>query len=169
MVKLLQGNPVNVIFPIAALLIIVTDQLSKVWIRTNLTTGESLSVIGPFRLTHINNTGAAFGLFPNQSLFLTITAIVGVTAILVYFLFFKQKSSFINNKRSFLALGLILGGATGNLIDRLNPGIKGVTDFIDVGFWPIFNIADSAIVIGALMLTYFLIKSARGRTDASTR
>ena len=117
--------------------------------------GESLPETGLFRLTHITNTGAAFGLFQGQSFPLTIVALVGVIAILFFALYSYHRSPFYDNRLGKLALGLILGGTIGNLIDRLNQGF--VTDFIDIGRWPAFNIADSAIVIGVILFVYRLL------------
>lgn len=157
----LQGKGGNVIFPLTALLIVVADQFSKLWIRSNLATGESLFEVGFFRLTRVHNTGAAFGLFQGQSFPLTIIALVGVAALLLYALFFHHKLPFLKNRLGKLALGLVLGGTVGNLIDRIYLGY--VTDFIDFNFWPAFNIADSAIVVGTIILAYSLIGLARAR------
>ncbi|MFC1941215.1 signal peptidase II [Chloroflexota bacterium] len=117
--------------------------------------GGSLFEIGLFRLTHIHNTGAAFGLFQGHSFILTIVAIVGIAVVLLFGLFFLHQFSFLDNRLSRLALGLILGGTVGNLIDRLNLGY--VTDFIDFTVWPAFNLADSAIVVGVILFAYSLL------------
>jgi len=158
-VNSLQGKGRNVIFPLTALLIVAADQLSKFWIRSNLATGESLFEVGFFRLTRVHNSGAAFGLFQGQSFLLTIIASVAVAALLLYTLFFHHKFPFLDNRLGKLALGLVLGGTTGNLIDRIHLGY--VTDFIDFNFWPAFNIADSAVVVGIIILVYSLICLAR--------
>jgi len=158
-VNSLQGKGRNVIFPLTALLIVVADQLSKFWIRSNLATGESLFEVGFLRLARVHNTGAAFGLFQGQSFLLTIIASVAVAALLLYTLFFHHKFPFLDNRLGKLALGLVLGGTTGNLIDRIHLGY--VTDFIDFNFWPAFNIADSAVVVGIIILVYSLICLAR--------
>ena len=160
-VKSLQGKWWNVVFFLTALPLVAADQLSKFWIRSNLATGESLFEVGFFRLIHVHNTGAAFGLFQGQSFLLTIIALVGVAALLLYALFFYRKFPFLGNRLGKLALGLVLGGTVGNLIDRIHLGY--VTDFIDFDVWPAFNIADSAIVVGIIMLAYSLICLARAR------
>ena len=121
------------------------DQLTKFLIRSNMRIGESWPEEGFLRLTHGTNTGSAFGLFQDQTLVLTIASIV---AIVFVFLFYRNESS--STWLSWLTSGLILGGAFGNLIDRVVAGK--VTDFIDVGPWPIFNIADSSIVVGITVL-----------------
>ncbi len=160
-VNSLQGKWRNVVFFLTALLLVTADQLSKFWIRSNLAIGESLFEVGFFRLTRVHNTGAAFGLFQGQSFPLTIIALVGVAALLLYALFFHRKLPFLGNRLGKLALGLVLGGTVGNLIDRIYLGY--VTDFIDFNFWPAFNIADSAIVVGIIILAYSIISLARAR------
>ncbi len=155
----LQGNWRNVVFALIALLIIALDQLSKTWIRTNLAEGQSIAEIGFFQLTYVHNTGAAFGLFQGQSFSLTIVALVGVTVLLLYALLIYRHFPFLDNMLGKSALGLVLGGTVGNLIDRLLFGY--VTDFIDFGFWPAFNIADSAIVIGVIIFAYSLLPLAK--------
>ena len=160
-VKSLQGKWWNVIFPLTALLVVVADQLSKLWIRSNLGIGESLFEVGFFRVVRVHNSGAAFGLFQGQSFLLTIIALVGVAALLLYAFFFHHKFPFLDNRLGKLALGLVLGGTVGNLIDRIRLGY--ITDFIDFNFWPAFNIADSAIVIGVILLAYSLLCLARAR------
>ncbi len=159
----LQGKWWNVVFFLTALLIVVADQLSKLWVRTNLTVGQSLPEVGFPRLTHVNNTGAAFGLFQGQSFPLTIVAIVSIIVLSVYALFLYRRFPFLDNRLAWLGLGLILGGTVGNLIDRLRFGY--VTDFIDFGFWPAFNIGDSAIVVGVIMFAYTLLSLARAGKD----
>ncbi len=159
-VNSLQGKWWNVVFFFTtALLLVAADQLSKFWIRSNLATGESLFKVGFFRLTRVHNSGAAFGLFQGQSFLLTIIALVSVAALLLYVFFFHHKFPFLDNRLGKLALGLVLSGTVGNLIDRIRFGY--VTDFIDVGIWPAFNIADSAIVVGIIMLAYSLLCLAR--------
>ncbi len=150
-----RGKWRNAVFFLTALLVIAADQFSKIWIRSSLGMGESLPETGLFRLTHISNTGAAFGLFQGYSFPLIIVALVGVIAILIFALYFYHRSPFYDNRLGKLALGLILGGTTGNLIDRLRQGF--VTDFVDIGLWPAFNIADSAIVIGVILFVYCLL------------
>ena len=162
-VNSLQGKWGNVVFFLTALLLVTADQLSKLGIRSNLVIGESLFEVGFFRLTRVHNTGAVFGLFQGQSFPLTIIASVGVAALLLYALFFHRTLPFLGNRLGRLALGLVLGGTVGNLIDRLNPNLNGVTDFISIGFWPVFNIADSAVVVGSIIFAYSLLCLAKAR------
>ncbi len=147
------------VFSLIALLIVVADQLGKLWIRSNLAVGESVFELGFFRLTHVSNTGAAFGIFRGHTLPLTVVSCVGIALLLLYaFLFYRQFPQ-LDRWLAWTGLGLILGGTIGNLIDRLRLGY--VTDFIDFGFWPAFNVADSAIVIGVIIFAYSLLSLAR--------
>ena len=86
----------NVVFPLTALLIVTADQLSKIWIRTNLALGQSLPEVGFLRLTHVNNTGAAFGLFRGQSFPLMIVALIGVAVLLVYAVLIYRRFPFLD-------------------------------------------------------------------------
>ncbi len=144
-----------------ALLVVVADQLTKNWIRS-FPEGQTIWGGGFFQIVRINpNSGAAFGLFQGQQGVLTIISLVAVTVLVAYILFFYQRFPLPHNITHRVALGLILGGTTGNLIDRLNPGLQGVTDFIVVGWWPAFNVADSAITIGGILLAFCLLTLAR--------
>jgi signal peptidase II len=145
------------LFLIAAALIVTFDQLSKLWIRAHLALGESLPITGRLSLIHIRNTGSAFGLLANQS-FLII--IIGIASLLVVLLFLRYLSQVTT--LSMVSIGLIWGGAVGNLIDRLRSGY--VTDFIYFRLWgdfhwPAFNIADAAITVGVFVLIYSFYKS----------
>lgn len=124
------------------------DQLTKAVVIENLARGESWPDEGFFRFTHAWNTGTAFSLLQDQSLLLTFVSFGAVIAL--YFVYRSVESPTIWVR---MAFGLLLGGAFGNLIDRIRLGH--VTDFIDVGPWPIFNIADSSIVVGIFVLFLF--------------
>ncbi len=156
-----QGKWRNVVFFLTALLVVAADQLSKIWIRSNLATGESLPETGFFRLTHVQNTGAAFGLFQGQSFALTIVALIGIVAILLFVFLFSRRFPFLDTGLGKPALALVLGGTVGNLVDRLCVGY--ITDFIDIGIWPAFNIADSAITVGIILFAYSLLSLTRAK------
>ncbi len=151
-----QGKWQNVVFFLTALLVVAADQLTKVWIRA-YPEGYQIFRTWFFRLIHIQNAGAAFGLFQDQSFLLTITAIIGCILLLLFTLGFSHRFPPLNNRLGKVSLGLILGGTVGNLIDRLNPNLGGVTDFIGIGIWPVFNIADSSIVVGATIFVCALL------------
>ena len=144
------------LFSLTAILVVIFDQLTKFWIRSNLALGQSIPDQGFFRITHVHNSGAAFGLFPGQSLLLTIIASTGIVLMLVYIVFINRRFPYLDNLPGRLAMGLILGGTIGNLTDRLLFGY--VTDFISVGIWPDFNIADSAVTVGAITIAFLLLR-----------
>ena len=102
-----------------------------------------------FRITFIRNTGAAFGTFPEMG-----TVLMGIAVLVIVAIIFFHHNLPVENIWVRASLGLQLGGAMGNLLDRVIHGY--VVDFIDIGFWPIFNIADCAIVVGVSTLAYFL-------------
>jgi signal peptidase II len=150
----------DVVFFLTTLLVVGADQFTKIWVRSNLDIGQSLFGVGLFEIIRFPpNTGAAFGLFQDQSFALTIVSIVGIALLLFYVLFIYRRYPHLDNRLGRVALGLILGGTIGNLIDRLRFG--GVTDFISIGWWPAFNLADSAVVIGVIIFIYSLLPLAR--------
>ncbi len=142
--------------PIIALIVLMVDQASKAWIIDNVPLNGSLDVIPQlqdwFVLTHITNSGAAFGMFPQLSLVFTFVAL-GVSLVIVYYHRSLPPGQWLVR----LSLGLQLGGAIGNLIDRLHYGA--VIDMFYVRFWPVFNVADSAIVTGVCLLMFHLLRS----------
>ena len=135
------------------------DQLTKWLVTSNLAWGESVPAEGFFRLTYVHNTGSAFGIFQGQGMILTIIAFVAVAAMI-----WLYRSSPIISLPMRAALGLQLGGAIGNLIDRLRLGF--VVDFVDIGPWPVFNVADSSIVVGIAVLAWYF-GTGRDRPDQS--
>jgi signal peptidase II len=127
------------------------DQLTKSLVRNNLAVGESWpSEDWIVKITHITNTGAAFGILQGQGIFLTVTAFVAIAAIFFYYAYPPLEHSIVR-----LALGLQLGGAIGNLTDRLRFGE--VTDMFHFPHYPAFNIADSSIVVGLVLVVGFLV------------
>ena len=133
------------------------DQASKLFVVTSFAPGESVAVLGPLlHLTYVQNTGAAFGLLKGQqTLFIALT--IGVIAWLMWELFLKRPEA----RGVVWDYALILGGALGNLLDRIRLGY--VVDFIDLRVWPVFNIGDSAITIGVSWLLLRLVIRGRRR------
>lgn len=131
---------------------LMTDQVTKALIVLTLSLGQSVPDSGLFRLTYVTNSGSAFGLFPNQTLFLILASFVGIGVLLLFYRTHPVSSTILR-----LSLGLQLGGAIGNLVDRARLGY--VVDFIDVGAWPVFNLADSAIVVGLMGLLWTLMST----------
>ena len=142
---------------ITAILVVLLDQVTKLAIVKNLAILDRIPVWGNvLRITHIRNSGAVFGMMKGAGAYFTFFSIVAA-AVLIVVLFFSTKASIAVKT----ALGLVLGGAIGNLIDRLRFGA--VVDFVDFGVsettrWPCFNIADLAITIGVILL---VVKSLR--------
>lgn len=136
---------------IIAAVVFAVDQLSKYWIQTHLALRETITPIPAigswFRIIHWKNTGIAFGLFQGNGWILTIIGIVVVIGIIIFSRQVVDGPAYWR-----VALALELGGALGNLADRLNPELGYVVDFIWIGDFPVFNLADSAIVIGAFVL-----------------
>jgi len=160
---------------LVAAIIVLLDRVSKWLVATNISLHDSLSVVpGFFRITHVENPGAAFGLFSDASPTLTIAMLVvfSVVALLVIGLLLWKNSLAMN--MTGVGLSLILGGAIGNLWDRLLTGhvVDFLDFFVDGYHWPAFNVADSAIVIGAVMLIaeiLFAKQPARERSHALNR
>lgn len=137
---------------IVAAAVFIIDQLAKFWVVHYLPMGGTWSLTtGTARLaqiTFITNTGAAFGMFPQLGTIFMVSAMVVIVGIVFFHRQLPLENGWVR-----LSLGLQLGGAMGNLFDRLTQGY--VVDFIDIGFWPIFNIADVSIMVGVSTLTYY--------------
>ena len=141
----------------AAAAVIVLDQATKTIIRSTMDRGDIWpSADWPVRIKYVTNTGAAFGVLQDQAAFLIIMAFIGLGAIYVYYRFPP-----FQHWIAALAIGLMLGGALGNLIDRVLLGR--VTDFIDFPRFPSFNVADSAITVGVaiILIGYFLFEARK--------
>jgi signal peptidase II len=126
------------------------DQVTKHVVRATLERGDSFPESWPVRFVHVANTGAAFGILQEQNAFLVVTTVIGVAAILLYYWYPPFEHAIMT-----VAVGMILGGAIGNLSDRLRLGE--VTDFIDFPHYPAFNVADSSIVVGVALLVILLL------------
>lgn len=142
---------------VTVLLVFLCDQLAKLWVQRSMLPRESISLIpGVFHITYVRNTGAAFGLLRDQTLFFIIITLL-VIGMIVFTLSRIPKEQLSLQ----FALGLLLGGALGNLLDRIRFGY--VIDFLDFRVWPVFNLADAAIVVGVgLLLWEILLMDARG-------
>lgn len=158
-------NAYAFLLPIAVT-IVVLDQWTKSLIHANLPFNETwmpLAWLRPYaRIVHWQNTGAAFGIAQDKGLFFTILAFFVIAVILYYFPQIPTEEIFLR-----LALALQLGGAIGNLIDRISRGY--VTDFISVGNFPVFNVADSCITIGAGVLLVGIWIEERRNKKADTK
>ena len=138
--------------------ILVTDQLTKALVLTRFRVGESLPLLSPIvYLTHVQNTGAAFGLFKHQRFVFIGVSLVVMCWLLREFLVRPPRIQVL-----LWSYALVLGGTIGNLIDRVRFGY--VIDFIDVRVWPfVFNVGDSAITIGVTVLVWYSLIATRGQ------
>ena len=132
----------------------VADQVTKHVVASNLSLGEAVHVVGPFSIRHVQNSGIAFGLFSNATAAVIVVTALAVAWMLVYFARSGARHPVLP-----IALGLVIGGSVSNLADRVRLGF--VTDFLDFRYWPAFNLADSFIVIGVVILLAALLLAER--------
>jgi signal peptidase II len=154
-----------------SLIVLALDRISKLWVEHHIQQGEAITVIPHvFRITHVLNFGAAFSLFADSNpqhvrLLLTLFSVVAILIVLFFFIRMGRTLTL-----SSVALALILAGAIGNLYDRIRFGF--VTDFLEVHIvhyhWPDFNLADSAIVIGACLMFLELFRQPHEQHPASS-
>ena len=142
-----------------AAIIFLVDQFTKFLVREFLPFGYSYPFDGFFRITHTHNTGSAFGILQGQNTPLIFVSFIG---IFVLVMIYRSQPRATNLLRTSLALQI--GGAFGNLLDRLRLG--SVTDFIDVGAWPVFNLADASIVTGLVLLGWLLLRPGARNSDS---
>jgi signal peptidase II len=142
---------------VLVVVILVLDQLSKHAVIANIPVGTSQKFLPAVNFVHIHNSGVAFGFFAGGGALVLILTLTALTALVVYFLLRPTRPWL------WLPTGLLLGGALGNLIDRLAHGY--VTDFIKLPAWPAFNISDMAITFGVLSLLYVLEGAPSKRAD----
>ncbi|TYP60011.1 signal peptidase II [Thermosediminibacter litoriperuensis] len=136
---------------ILAAAVFIIDQFTKYIVRVGMVPHQSIPVIKDILyITYIQNTGAAFSILQGRVIFFTTVSLMVIAALIFYIFRIPPEKRFFR-----MVLSLILGGAAGNLADRLRFGY--VVDFIDFRVWPVFNLADSAIVIGVALLAYIII------------
>ena len=131
-------------------LVVVVDQASKAAIEANLVPGEQVDGLGPLTLTNTHNTGVAFGLAGGGGAAVIVSTLAALG--LIVYLFWRNPS----RPAMWIAVGLLAGGALGNLSDRVRDGA--VTDFIDLPLWPAFNLADVAITAGVALLAWLYLR-----------
>lgn len=136
----------------------VADQLTKSLVANRLALGDAVDIAGPFTIHHVRNSGIAFGLFSGSTSIVIVLTAVAIGALLTFFARSARRHPLLP-----AAVGLVLGGSASNLIDRLRLGH--VTDFLDLDYWPAFNLADTFIVVGVGLL--FLSFVAADRSSAS--
>jgi signal peptidase II len=137
-----------------ALAAVAADQLTKHIVSSQLALGDGVHVLGPFWIHHVRNSGIAFGFFSQATAVVIVLTGLAVAWMLVYFARSGARHPILP-----VALGLVIGGSTSNLLDRVRLGY--VTDFLDLRWWPSFNLADSFIVVGVLVLLTTLVLAER--------
>ena len=133
---------------------VVADQVTKQIVVSMLDLGDSVHLAGPLEIRHVTNPGIAFGLFSSWASVVTFVTAGAVIWMLFYFAKAGARHPILP-----VALGLLIGGSLGNLVDRLRIGH--VTDFLDLRYWPAFNLADTFIVVGVAALLLALIAAER--------
>ena len=139
---------------IVAAVVLIADQLTKQLVRSSIALGASRHLLPGVTLVHAQNSGIAFSLLTGSDVGVIVVTLVVVVLVLAYFARQGER------RGMWLACGLIVGGALGNLADRLRAGL--VTDFIKLPHWPAFNLADAAITLG--VLTLFIVVGRGGAT-----
>ena len=130
------------------------DQLTKEIVASELGLGEKVAVVGPFSIHHVQNSGIAFGLFSDATVLVSILTALAVGWMVLFFARSGARHPVLP-----VGLGLVIGGSLSNLVDRVRLGH--VTDFLDLTFWPAFNLADTFIVVGVAVLLAALLASDR--------
>jgi signal peptidase II len=133
---------------------VLADQLTKHVVTRTLRLDESVHIAGPLSIHHVQNSGIAFGLFASATAIVTLVTGVAVVWMIVFFARSGSRHPVLP-----AALGLLIGGSLSNLVDRIR--LHHVTDFIDLRYWPAFNLADSFIVIGVAILLGALVAADR--------
>jgi signal peptidase II len=137
-----------------ALAAVIADQVTKHIVTRTLSLDDSVHVVGPLSIHHVQNSGIAFGLFASATAVVTIVTSIAVIWMLVFFARSGSRHPVLP-----ASLGLLIGGSVSNLVDRIR--LHHVTDFIDLKWWPAFNLADSFIVIGVVILLGALVAADR--------
>lgn len=144
---------------VVAAIVLAADQATKALVRGNVGRGEAIELLPFLDLVNVRNPGIAFGMLSGGGTLLILLSAVAMLVLLSVFFVHAD------TPLAWLPSGLLLGGALGNLVDRLREG--SVTDFIDFPRWPAFNLADSAITVGVLALVYVLEGPPRRRREAA--
>jgi signal peptidase II len=126
--------------------VVAIDQMTKAWVRATVAPQDKINVFFGIDITNVKNTGVAFGALSGSGALVFVAVLVAMAGLLAYFV------THINERGLWLPVGMVFGGALGNLADRVR--IDGVTDFIDPVLWPAFNVADICIVVGVFGVLY---------------
>lgn len=147
---------------LTAVAVLAVDQAAKVALRASLDPGDEREVLGTFlQLTYVRNTGVAFGQFAGSGIIVALLVAAAVAGLLWYFF------THLGTPLIWLPAGMVVGGAVGNLVDRVGEGA--VTDYVKFPHWPAFNVADAAITVGVvLMVVLAELDSRRRRREAAS-
>ncbi len=152
--SLAAGWPEWIALAAVAIAAVAADQLTKHIVSSRLALDEEVDVVGPFSIHHVQNSGIAFGLFASATAIVILLTGVAIAWMLVFFARSGARHPVLP-----VALGLVIGGSLSNLVDRVRLGH--VTDFLDLKWWPAFNLADSFIVVGVGVLLAVLVLADR--------
>jgi len=162
------GRPAWALTVFVAILVVATDQLTKWWALEALADGP-VEVVGSLQMRLVRNEASAFSIGGGAAWgpFVTVAGL----AIIVGLLWFLRSTS---GRLAAVAVGLVIGGAVGNLIDRAARSDRGfmgggVVDFVDLGWWPVFNVADAAVVVGVILLVVLTVLPPRGESADATK
>lgn len=145
-----------------AVLVLVLDYWTKSLVISSMELHQTIKLpLDIIQLTYINNTGGAFGMLPNQTVFFLLAGCLAVVAIVVVFPTLRQLGTV-----AVVCGGAVLGGAIGNMIDRVRYGY--VVDFLDLGWWPVFNVADIGITVGITVLVVMSLLASYKTEDLSS-
>lgn len=134
-----------------SMIVVLVDQLSKYYIQSNMFPGLSWPIINNvFHITYVLNPGAAFGILEHQTMFFIVIAALMIGSVIYFYSHLPKDNCILK-----FGLGLMVGGAIGNVIDRIKTGY--VVDFFDFRVWPVFNVADIAIVVGVGLIIYSIL------------
>ena len=136
---------------LVAVAVVLVDQLSKAIVRGQITRFEEVELFLSIKLINTRNTGVAFSMFSGGGTIVVVIALLALAALIAFFV------THIHRRLVWLPTGLLIGGAAGNLIDRIRLGA--VTDFVKFPHWPAFNVADICVTLGVISLLWVLEKS----------
>jgi signal peptidase II len=146
---------------VVAIAAAVADQLTKAIVSSQLALGDAVEIVGPFSIHHVRNTGIAFGLFSGATSIVIVLTVVAIGALVAFFAHSGRRHPLLP-----VAVGFVLGGSVSNLVDRLRLGH--VTDFLDLDYWPAFNLADTFIVVGVGLLFLSFVAADRSSARVGT-
>ena len=150
-----RSNRRDIYIGVIAILVIAADQITKYLIKTNIAYGYVWKDFGFFQIVNVRNTGASFGIFAEHINGIIAVVFLEIAIILLLVFLLRNRLAFMENMLLRTGIGLVLGGAIGNQIDRIT--YRYVTDFLDWKIWPVSNVADASAVVGTIIIAYCII------------